>query len=79
MPKLTQTAGQAITAYTSTFPARRYTYRHNTVYADGVKLEGFVQVRFRFGRMDVTTCFGNRCVIGSNLQWLYEQNKKGVN
>ena len=76
MPTFTHKAGHEITAYTATFPARRYTYRHNTVYADGVKLEGFVQIRFRHGRMDVITCFGDCCVTGSNPEWLYRMNQQ---
>jgi hypothetical protein len=74
MRQFTQIAGETITTHTATFPARRYTYRHNTVYADGVKLQGFIQVRFRHGRMDVLTCFGDCCVTGSNPQWLYRMN-----
>ena len=76
MPEFTQVAGKTIATHTATFPARRYSYRHNTVYADGVKLEGFIQVRFRFGRIDITTCFGNSCVIGSDVEWLYRMNQE---
>lgn len=69
--------GYKIIAYTSTFPAQRYWYRHDTVFADGVKLEGFVQVQQ--WATEVTTHFTDKlgqsmCVIGRDYEWLYRMN-----
>ncbi len=68
-------AGKRITAYTSTFPARRYWYRHDTVLADGVLLVGRVQVKSIGKRIEVITCYKNSCVLGRDLDWLERQNK----
>lgn len=60
-------------------------YRHDRVVVDGEELEGFIQVKERrriiFGRdlggtqLEVTTCFRQTCVQGSNPKWLMRQNK----
>lgn len=70
--------GKQQIAYTPTFPARRYTYRHDTVYADGVKLEGIIQTRVRFGRTEVITAFRNSCVMGYQPEWLERMNRTEV-
>jgi hypothetical protein len=44
------------------------------VYIGEKRLEGFIQVRRRFKREDVITCFNDRCVMGSNWEWLARQN-----
>jgi hypothetical protein len=67
-------AGSKIVAFTPTFPSRRYWYRHDLVFADGVKLEGHIQVRHRHGRIETMTCFQDCCVIGSNVEWLMRMN-----
>jgi hypothetical protein len=61
-------------AYTSTFPARRYKYRHDRLQENGELLDGFVQVRVKFGRTEVITNYGNSCVMGRNHDWLRAQN-----
>ena len=65
---------QKIIAYTSTFPSRRYWYRHDTVKYNGQQLNGFIQVRCRSGRVEVTTSTGNACIMGASLEWLARQN-----
>jgi len=68
------TPGVKIAAYASTFPARRYWYRHDTVTANGVVLEGCIQVRCRNGRTESITCYRDSCVIGSDAAWLERMN-----
>ncbi len=66
--------GKKTVAYTSSFPSRRYWFRHDVVNIGGVTLNGHIQVRFRHGRMDTLTSFGNSCVLGTNVDWLARQN-----
>jgi hypothetical protein len=66
--------GEKITAYTSTFPSRRYWYRHDRVIVDGVTLEGFIQIRSRDGRVETSTCYKDSCVMGKQVEWLVRQN-----
>lgn len=66
--------GQRQTAYTSTFPARRYWFRHDNVSLDGVMLSGHIQTRCRFGRIDVMTSFKDSCVQGRQVEWLVRMN-----
>jgi hypothetical protein len=68
--------GDKITAYTSTFPARRYWYRHDAVEVDGKRLDGYIQVRSRGKRIESITCFQNSCVLGSDVNWLRRMNSK---
>ncbi len=63
-----------ITAYTNTFPAIRYKYKHYKITRSGKELEGFVQVRVMRGRVETITCFRDRCVLGSNPDWLAREN-----
>lgn len=53
-------------------------YRHDYVYADGIELMGFIQVRRRNGRIESTTHFQllSTAVLGTDTDWLYRQNKK---
>lgn len=68
--------GEKITAYTSTFPARRYWYRHDYVIlgSPGVALKGCIQVRYECHRYSVITCFNNFCVVGYSVDWLIRMN-----
>lgn len=56
-------------------------YRHDKILADGVELEGFVQVRRRYcgkrigHRIESTTCFRNTCVQGADFNWLLRQQE----
>lgn len=51
-------------------------YRHDKVIVDGKPLDGFIQVRRRYygkrigHRIETTTCVGNACVMGHNVDWL---------
>lgn len=62
--------GERITAYTSTFPSRRYWYRHDTVTFNGVKLDGFIQVTRIHGHIRAITVYKDSCVIGRDPEWL---------
>lgn len=66
--------GTRRTEYTSTFPARRYWVRHDSVIVDGVKLEGTIQTRSRSGRVDVMTAHKDSCVLGFAPDWLARMN-----
>ena len=68
-----------ITTYTSTFPARRYQYRHYALTHNGVELEGFVQVKKIGKRVETITCFSNSCVMGAQKDWLVRMNAAEVN
>jgi hypothetical protein len=52
-------------------------YRHDLVFADGVELIGFIQVRRRNGRTESTTHYQHTssAVLGTDMEWLYCQNK----
>lgn len=67
-------SGAWITSYTNTFPSRRYRYRHDQLTVNGQPIEGCVQVRERSGRVDVTTVYKDRCVLGRQHDWLLRQN-----
>lgn len=53
-------------------------YRHDYVYADGIELFGFIQVRRRNGRIESTTHFQmlSCAVLGTDVEWLFQQNKQ---
>lgn len=53
-------------------------YRHDRVFADGIQLLGFIQVRRHNGRTESTTHFQHTssAVLGTDVQWLYRQNKR---
>ena len=66
--------GEKIVTHTSTFPARRYWYRHNRVEVNGTVLEGYIQYRHKSGRVETITCFHDSCVLGTNIEWLKRMN-----
>lgn len=51
-------------------------YRHDSVYVGGVKLEGHIQVMRRAGRIEAITCFRDKCVVGSYVDWLIRMNRE---
>ena len=77
--QVTIEAGERITTYTSTFPARRYWYRHDLVKLDG-RVIGRIQTRERFGRVDVMTTHDKSatCVIGKDTDWLVRLEAQGA-
>jgi hypothetical protein len=51
-------------------------YRHDSVYVNGVRLAGFIQIRRRNKRTESTTHFQplSCCVLGSDWKWLYRMH-----
>lgn len=70
---LTRIPGEWICTTTATFPAYHYKYRHDKLIADGMELQGLVQVRVSHGRTETTTCHGHSCVMGYQPEWLIRQ------